>query len=147
MGDISRLFGRAVQTMLQDALPIDTDVFYGKVTKADSQLTFPYVVVWLSPSTLVRANLTGTIASPDSRLQITGVGRDEDEVASVLDRAGTALHGKRPTINGYRPGLMWQVPAEIPIVKNEDLWTPQGTPTYRGVSMFRLSCEPAPDGP
>jgi hypothetical protein len=36
------------------------------------------------------------------------------------------------------------MPIEQPVTKNEDLWTADGSPTYRGVSMFRLSSEPAP---
>lgn len=143
-GDISRLFGRAVQDLLEAALPAGTDVFYGKVTRSDSELTYPYVVVWVIPATLIRGNLAGNLASPDSRVQLTGVGRDEDEVASVHDRCGYALQGQRPTITGYRAGLIWQVPIQVPITRNEDLWTPEGTPTYRGVSMFRLSSEPVP---
>jgi hypothetical protein len=144
MTDITRPFGRAVQATLQSALPAGTDVFYGKVTKPDHELTFPYVVVWLIPATLRRANLTGTMASPDSRLQLTGVGRDLDEVATVLDRCAAALHGHRPILDGWRCGLIWQIPADQAITKNEDLWTPEGTPTYRGVALFRLSSEPAP---
>lgn len=142
--DISRPFGRAVQALLHAALPEGTDVYFGRVTKEPPDLTFPYVVVWSMPATRIRANLTGTIASPDSRLQITGVGRDVDEVATVLDRSAAALHGRRPALDGWRPGLIWQIPAEQAITKNEDLWTREGTPTYRGVALFRLSSEPAP---
>lgn len=143
--DISRVFGRAAQAMIQAELP-GKDIYYARVTKEPPQLTFPYVVVWVIPSMRRRANLTGTIASPDSRVQLTGVGRDPDEVSWVLDRAGAALHGKRPTIDGYRPGLIWEMPVEQAITKNEDLWTGDGSPTYRGVTMFRLSSEPAPVG-
>lgn len=142
MTDVSRPFVRAAQAMLQTALPSGTDVYYGKVTKSDADLTYPYVILWIIPATLVRVNLTGTIASPDARLQITGVGRDEDEVASVLDRCAAALHGQRPTLDDWRPGLIWQIPVQQPIVRNEDLWW-QGQPTFRGVLLFRLSAEPA----
>jgi hypothetical protein len=141
-GDISRVFGRAVQAMVQTALPNDADVYYGKVTKPDTALTYPYVVIWLIPATGVRGNLTGSIISPDSRLQLTGVGRDVDEVVTVLDRAGSALRGQRPTIPGYRCGLIWEMAVHQPVTKNEDLWW-QGQPTYRSWSMFRLSSEVA----
>jgi hypothetical protein len=140
--EISRPFGRAVQGMVEAALPEGVDVYYGRVTKEPPALTFPYLVVWVIPAMRVRANLTGTIASPDSRVQLTGVGRDPDEVAWVLDQAAAALHGKRPVLDGWRPGLIWEMPIEQPVTKNEDLWTADGSPTYRGVSMFRLSSEP-----
>lgn len=144
--DVSRLFGRAVEAMIQAALP-GKDVYYGLVTKEPPDLTFPYVVVWVIPSTRRRANLTGTIASPDSRVQLTGVGRDPDEVTWVLDRAAEALHGKRPGLGeDWRAGLIWEMPIQQPVTKNEDLWTADGSPTYRGVAMFRLSSEPAPVG-
>lgn len=142
--EISRLFGRAVEAMVQAALP-GRDVYYGRVTKDDADLTFPYVVVWVIPSMRRRVNLTGTIASPDSRVQLTGVGRSPDEVTWVLDHAGAALHGKRPDLGDHwRAGLMWEMPIEQAVTKNEDLWTPAGSPTYRGVSMFRLGSEPKP---
>jgi hypothetical protein len=142
--DISRLFGRAVQALVEAALP-DRDVFYGKVTRPDAELTFPYIVVWVIPSMRVRANLTGSIAAPDSRVQLTGVGRDPDEVCWVLDHAAAALHGSKPDLGeGWRPGRIWEMPIEQPVSKNEDLFTPEGSPTYRGVSMFRLSSEPVP---
>lgn len=142
--DISRLFGRAAEAMVQATLP-GKDVYYGRVTKEPPALSFPYVVVWVIPSMRRRANLTGTIASPDSRVQLTGVGRDPDEVTWVLDRAGGALHGKRPDLGeDWRPGLIWEMPIEQAITKNEDLWTVDGSPTFRGVTMFRLTSEPAP---
>lgn len=143
--DISRLFGHAVRDLVTAALPAGVDVFYAQITKTDAALTFPYVVIWVIPSTRRRANLTGTIASPDSRVQLTGVGRTPDEVTWVLDKAGGALHGTRPDLgSGWRCGLIWEMPIEQAITKNEDLWTPEGSPTYRGRSMFRLSSEPAP---
>lgn len=142
--DISRLFGRAVQTRLEAALP-GKDVYYGRVTKADDQLIYPYVVIWVIPGMRRRANLTGSIASPDSRVQLTGVGRDPDEVTWVLDQCGDALHGHRPDLGeAWRPGLIWEMPVEQAITKNEDLWTPDGSPTYRGVTMFRNTAERAP---
>jgi hypothetical protein len=142
--EISRRFGRAVEALVLAALP-GRDVFYGKVDKPDAELTFPYVVVWAIPSARVRRNLSGTIASPDSRVQLTGVGRDPDEVCSALDHAAAALHGKKPNLGeGWNAGRIWEMPVEQAVTKNEDLWTPQGSPTYRGVSMFRLSSEPAP---
>ena len=144
MSEISRLFGRAVQNMVQQALP-DLDVFYGRVTTDDADLTYPYVVVWVIPSQRLRVNLTGSIASPDSRVQLTGVGRSPDEVTWVLDHASAALHGKRPNLGDrWRPGRIWEMPIQQAVTKNEDQWTPDGSPTYRAVSMFRLSSEPAP---
>lgn len=144
--DVSRLFSRAVEAMIQAALP-GRDVYYGRVTKEPPELTFPYIVVWVIPASRRRANLTGTIASPDSRVQLTGVGRDPDEVTWVLDRAGEALHGKRPDLGeDWRSGLIWEMPIQQAVTKNEDLWTLDGSPTYRGVTMFRLSSEPAPVG-
>lgn len=143
--DISRLFGRAVQAMISAAVPPGTDVYYGEVTKDPPDLNFPYVVVWVIPSMRRRANLTGTIASPDSRVQLTGVGRGPDEVASVLDRCSVALHGKRPALDGWRAGLIWEMPMQQAVTRNEDLWWGNGRPTYRGVSMFRLSSEPVPE--
>lgn len=145
MAEISRQFGRAVEAMVQAALPAGLDVFYARVTKPDSELIFPYVVVWSIPSMRRRANLTGTIASPDSRVQLTGVGRSPDEVTWILDRAGDALQGQRAALGGdWRSGLIWEMPVEQAITKNEDLWTADGSPTYRGVSMYRLSSEPRP---
>lgn len=145
MAEISRLFGRAVETMIRDALPAGLDVYYGRVTAEPPDLVLPYVVVWVIPAMRRRANLTGTIASPDSRVQITGVGTSPDEVSWILDRAGDALHGKRPDLGGdWRAGLIWEMPIEQAVTKNEDLWTADGSPTYRAVSMFRLSSEPVP---
>lgn len=145
MAEISRLFGRAVEAMVTAALPAGLDVYYGKVTKEPPDLVLPYIVVWVIPSTRRRANLTGTIASPDSRVQLTGVGTSPDEVSWILDRAGDALHGKRPDLGeDWRPGLIWEMPISQAVTKNEDLWTADGSPTYRGVSMFRLSSEPVP---
>lgn len=141
-GDISRLFGRAVETMLTAALPAHVTVYYAQVT--DDPPVMPYVVVWVIPAMRRRANLTGTIASPDPRVQLTGVGRSPDEVTWVLDHAGDALHGQRPNLGeGWRSGLIWEMPIARAVTKNEDLWW-DGQPTYRGVSMFRLSAEPAP---
>lgn len=145
MAEVSRLFGRAVETMVKAALPAGLDVYYGRVTEEPPNLTLPYIVVWVIPAMRRRANLTGTIASPDSRVQLTGVGTSPDEVSWILDRAGDALHGKRPDLGAdWRCGLVWEMPIEQAVTKNEDLWTEDGSPTYRAVSMFRLSSEPVP---
>lgn len=145
MAEISRLFGRAVEAMVKAALPAGLDVYYGRVTKEPPDLILPYVVVWVIPAMRRRANLTGTITSPDSRVQLTGVGTSPDEVSWILDRAGDALHGKRPNLgDDWHCGLIWEMPIEQAVTKNEDLWTANGSPTYRAVSMFRLTSEPVP---
>lgn len=141
--DVSRLVGRAVQTLVQDALP-GRDVYYGEVDKPDAELTYPYLVLWPVPATRRRANLTGTIAAPDTRFQLTGVGRTVDETGWVLDQAGEALQGARLAVAGYKAGLVWQTQVDQPITENTDLYTPDGSPTYRGVAIFRVSLEPAP---
>jgi len=129
--------------MIHEALPDHVKVYYARVT--DDPPVMPYVVIWPIPGMRRRVNLTGTIASPDTRVQLTGVGRTPDEVTWVLDRAGDALHGKRPDLGeGWKPGLIWEMPVDHPVTKNEDLWTVDGSPTYRGVSRFRLTSEPAP---
>lgn len=143
MAEITRPFARAVQALIEAAVP-GRDVYYGRPTKPDADLTYPYVIVWVIPANRVRANLTGTIAAPDSRVQLTAVGRDQDEVAWTLDACADALQGQRPALDGWRSGLIWEMPVQQAITKNEDLLTPQGTPTYRGVSMWRLSSEPVP---
>lgn len=142
--DVSRLFGRAVEAMVKAVL-VGKDVHYGRVTKSDPNLTYPYLVIWVIPATRRRVNLTGSAASPDARVQLTAVGRSPDEVTWTLDRAGDALQGKKAAVDGHRSGRIWEMPVEQAVTKNEDLFTTDGSPTYRGVSMFRLALEKAPE--
>lgn len=144
MADISRSFGQAVVARLHAQLPPGTPVYYGQVTTPDDQLVYPLAVVWVIPADRVRANLTGTIAAADARVQVTAAGLHPDEVTTLLDRVGAALHGWRPTLPGWRCGLVWNMPVQQPVTKNEDLWW-RGRPTYRGVSLYRLAAEPEPD--
>lgn len=142
-GDVSRAFGRWIETTLKSGFGTDADVFYGRVTRPDSApLAIPYVVVWLIPATRRASRQSGQGHSPDLRAQLTGVGRDEDEVATVLDRAGWMILGQRPTIPGWNPGQVQEMPVYQPVTKNEDVWTVQGTPTYRSWAMFRCTVEP-----
>lgn len=141
-GDVSRAFGRWIETVLKAGFGADADVFYGKVTRPDdAPLAIPYVVIWLIPATRHATRHNGQGHSPDCRAQITGVGRDEDEAATVLDRAGWMILGQHPTIPGWEPNQVREMPVYQPVTKNEDLWTAQGTPTYRSWAMFRCTLE------
>lgn len=140
MADISRPFGQAVRDRLTNRLP-GVPIYYGQVTTPDDQLVYPFAVLWAAPGNRVRANLTGTIAPVDLRVQVTAAGLHPDEVTTVLDRVGSTLHGWRPAIEGWRCGLVWEMLTELPVTKNEDLWW-RGRPTYRGVSLYRLIVEP-----
>lgn len=141
--DVSRAFARAVNTLLRDKLA--TDVYYPRVDRPDDQITYPYVVQWLIPGTKQLVNLSGSLIAVDLRLQLTGVGRDQDEVLSVLDRAGFALAGRRiHGMPGWKSGLVREMPVYQPVTKNEEVPTPAHTPTFRSWAMFRLSAERAP---
>jgi hypothetical protein len=139
--DVTRAFGRSVETMLKTGLP-HADVFYAKVTRPDNEpLWRPYVVIWLIPASWGQVDFAGCNHVPDLRFQLTGVGRDPDEVATVLDRSADALLGRRGTLPGWRPGQIKNMPTHAPVTKNEDLWTPQHTPTYRSWSMFKCTAD------
>jgi len=140
---VSRAFALEVKAILEAALACD--VYYPRVDRPDSELTYPYVVQWLIPSTKQVVNLTGSLVSVDLRGQLTGVGRDQDEVLSALDRAGFALVGRRINgLPGWKSGIVREMPVHQPVSKNEEVWTPQHTPTFRSWAMFRMTAERAP---
>lgn len=142
--DISRAHARALKQMVEDA--VDYEVFVGRPNRLDSELTYPHLIVWPSPANRQQVNLTASSASPESLIQITAIGRDPDEAMTALDRAAAALQGRKPPLNiaGWRPGRVKEQPVNQPASKNEELSTPDGQPTYRAWSLFRIRSEPAP---
>jgi hypothetical protein len=143
---VSRAHGRAIYDLLS---PLTTDGgiqrFFGGINVPDSKLKPRYVIVWAASGHRDMQNMTGTLSSLMTTTQITAVGRNQDEVLALLDRAADLLQGVRPTIAGRLPGLITQVPTDTPARPNETLRTPaDGAPTYRGIALFTLQSTPAP---
>lgn len=113
--------------------------FYAEVDVPDSELKFPFVVVWpMSPSSDL-VNATGTLVDRTNLTQVSVTGRDADEVGAALDLVDGLLVGKKPTIAGRDPGFIRGVPNNVPIRPNETLRTSEGAPTYLGTALYTVT--------
>lgn len=141
VSDVSRLHYNAMIAMLQPILdpPTSYQLYPGKVTVPDSELTYPYLVAFQPPGLRNIINFSGTLSELTTTMQLIGVGQDETAVLMILDRAAELLHGKRPTIAGRYPGLVRQVTPDVIPMPDSTINTPAGQETYEGVLQFQLN--------
>lgn len=109
--DVAWAHADALKEMLDAATPYTT--YIGEVTTPDDEIEFPHYILWPPPASRPTTTLNGYGGEATTRTQLTAAGRDVREVLAALDRAGAALHRKRPTIAGRKCGLITQQP-EIP---------------------------------
>lgn len=148
--DVSRLHRQAIVDLLNDALAVEQTggaytVYVGEVTTAEADITYPYLVVWPPPVTRPTNLLNGSDGAATTVTQITAAGTTTDEVLAALDRAGTALHRRRPNIIGRRCTPITQLPtAEPPQPGRDDrVNTPTGRPVFFAPLLFSLYSTPA----
>lgn len=136
----SRLHALAHFDLARAALPLTTDLYLAEVTKSDAALTFPYGVVWPPPATRGVEALDGWSGGVTTSTQVTGVGRDKDEVLDILDRIAEALHGVTPSIAGRNCGQILQQPSATPPQPLVDpkVRTSDGRPVYFSFLIFNL---------
>lgn len=139
--DLSRMHHRAIFDLLDD---VGQDQFFGKVDVPDTELAYPYLIVWPAPGHRQILNLAGNLSDVTTLSQVTAVGRDVDEVLATLDRAAALLHGHRPTIVGRLVGLIRQQESGEYVRPDDTVHTPDGQPTYMGVAFFTLNSTAAP---
>lgn len=139
--DVSRAHHLAVYGLLAT---VGAQRYFGKVDVPDSELVYPYLIVWPVPATRNQINLAGNLSDAVTISQVTAVGRDVDEVLATLDRAAAALHGVRPVIAGRLPGLIRQQPGNQPVVPDTSVSSDDGQPTYMSASFFALTSTAAP---
>ncbi len=137
----SRAHALAVHALLRAALPAGTDVFYGQVTRADAELSWPYLVVWPPPADRPQDSLDGRSGGRlDTVVQVTGAGTTVDEVLDVLDRAADALEGVAPTIAGRTCQRLWfDEQAPPPPVEDPQVRTPGGRSILTSFLTVRLT--------
>lgn len=109
-----------------------------------------YLKVWPPPGERPTITLNGYGGDARTRTQITAAALTEREVITALDRAGAALHRRRPSITGRVCGLITQVP-EIPAPpapeKDPNVRTQDGHPIFFSFLQFTLFSSPAPEEP
>lgn len=147
--DIGWVHADAIRALLDAATAYDS--YVGEVTAADDDLTYPHYIIWPPPSSRPRTTLNGYGGEATTRTQVTAVGRDVREVLAALDRAGAALHRKRPVISGRRCGLITQTP-EIPDPPQPDRTEtartlPDGRPVFVSFLQFSLFSAPVDADP
>ncbi len=138
----SRAHALAVHALLDAALPSGTDVYYGRVTKPDADLTWPYLVVWPPPAARPDDALSGRSGDRvTTSIQITAAGTTVDEVLDVLDRAAAALDWAVPTISGRVCNPVRQAEDDVPPPPAEDpqVRTPDGRPVLTSYITVRLT--------
>lgn len=112
--------------------------YFGKVTDADSDLTYPYWITWPPAGIRTLDRLAGTGHQFTTVTQVTVVGRDVDEVLAALDRIGAALVGVTPQIAGRSCGRIGDLsPGQVP-EKSDVTRTPEGQPVYRAIGLYQL---------
>jgi hypothetical protein len=145
VNDTSRAHGHAIFDLLQPLTDLaGIERFFGKVSGPDSALTYPYLVVWANAGYRELLTMAGNLSDLTTVVQLTGVGRDVDEVLSVLDRSADLLEGVRPFIVGRTCGFIRNIPSGESVRPDETLRTPDGAPTYRGVALYELNSTAAP---
>lgn len=139
MSDPSRLHVRAQYDLLRAALPDTIDVYVGRVTVADDELRWPYLVLWPSPARRAVDGLDSYAGLAETRTQITGAGRTPDEVLAALDRASAALHCVTPTIPGRECGWIRMDDTLTSITVDPDARTSDGRDIYVGYLFADLA--------
>lgn len=139
--DVSRAHNRAIYDMLAPLTspPTGYQRYFAKVDVPDSDLTYPYLIVWAAPGHRQILTLSGTVSDLTTITQVTVVGRDDDEVLGALDRAADLLHGHRPAIGGRLPGCIRQQPVDRPVRPTDTSRTPDGQPYYMSFALFELN--------
>ena len=144
--DPSRMHALAIHDLLRAAVPVEVDVYNGRVDKADADLTWPYLVVWSQPGTRDMDSLAGyTGGGVRTVTQVTAAGTTVDEVLAWLDRAAGALHGVCPIIAGRDCGLIGQLPGTQPPQPRPDprVKTAAGNSILFSFALFGLFSTPA----
>lgn len=140
MADPSRAHGQAIHAL---AVQAGYPMFFGKVTAADTDLEYPYGVVWPPPARRDLITMAGRTATATTTTQISVVGRDPVEVAAALDRIDDQLVGVRPDIEGRRCSrIASRSPGQVPI-RDDTTRTPDGQPVYMAVGLYELTSTPA----
>jgi hypothetical protein len=135
---------RAHATALAAALvPLDYQTFQGDVTGPDSELRFPYLVVWTPPAGLAGINLHGTAHTATTMIQVTAVGQTTDEVLAALDRVAASVVGRALPIPGRTCTRVQQVAASGPPRTDPSVRTPDGQPTRFGWITLSFASMPA----
>lgn len=143
MADPSRLHLLAFAGLITAALPDTVDLYTGRVSKPDSELRWPYLVLWPSAARRATPDLNGYAGQVSTRTQITGAGTTIDEALAVLDRASEALHGVTPTIVGRDCGWI-RVGEDVsgPTVAAPGEKTADGRDIYVGYLFAELTSTP-----
>lgn len=141
MSDIAKPFLDGLKTLWAAALPGRT-VYTNGVT--DDNPDYPYLVLWGGPPNRTPVNMAGNLVAANNLVQVVAVGRSADEVITLLDRAGSAVVGKKLSIEGWGTNWVREVPQNQPVESNPDVLTDAGHPTFRGWTMYQMGAEPAP---
>jgi hypothetical protein len=121
--DIGWAHADALAVLLE---PLPYVLFIGDVTAPDDALRYPYLVLWPPPANRQTVTLNGYGGEATTTTQITAAGRSIREVLAALDRVGTRLHRRRPTIPGRACGLIRQEPGDTaPPQKDQAASTPE----------------------
>lgn len=143
--DVSRQHGQAIADLIDAALaPLQIGgrytVYVGEVTTPESDIAYPYLVVWPPPVWRPTNTQAGYDGAAVSTVQVTAAGTTVDEVLAALDRAAAALHRRRPAIPGRMCGLITQVPGATPPQPERDdtVHTPAGRPVFFSFVLFTL---------
>lgn len=138
--DVGYAHAEALRLLL-DVLPYA--VYLGKVTETDSELRYPYLVVWPPPPLRTGQNLTGTLLSATTRTQVSAIGQDVRETLTALDRVDARLQANRPVVLGRSCGLFSQVAVSGSPAPNPSVRTPDGQPTHLAWAIYALTSIPA----
>jgi hypothetical protein len=139
VADPSNQHAEAIHGLLVDNS--DFTWHFAEVVPADSDLTFPYGVVWPAPGGRPPVTLAGNSSLVSTVTRITGVGRDPNEVLAVLDRAAEILHRVIPVIPGRRCSAITQDPTGGPPVdveRDPQVRTADGRPVFYAPLRFAL---------
>lgn len=148
--DVSRQHADAIADLANAALaPIQVAgryrVYVGEVTTAETEMVYPYVVVWPAPAMRPTNTSNGYDGAATTTTQITAAGNSVDEVLAALDRVAAGLHRRRPLIPGRQCSPLTQVPGSQPPQPERDdqVTTPTGRPVFFSFALFSLYSTPA----
>ncbi len=124
--------------------PCQYDVFLVEVTKADADLTYPYVCVYPDPGVAALNSLAAATSDLTIGWQVTAVGRDPTETLAALDRTRMASHGVRPFVGGRTCSLVTQEAGVQPVRRDPVAHDPAtARPVFYAVARFGFRSTPA----
>lgn len=108
----------------------------------DSQVTYPHLVLWLPPLRHAGPDLEPASTALSAVIQVTAVGRDQDEVLAACDRAAAQLAHRRPVVDQLDCAPLDPVPLDMPVAEDPKVRTRDGRPIYFAPTQYRVYATP-----